>query len=128
MKLKKLDIEKFINKCIDILEYCTSVFTLAIVLIFLLKTIVFYFQFDFTGIESFYTFINHILAIAVGIELVKLVVIRKPKSILRLLMFIIARKLVGPDITIEEILFGCVAFSMLFLMHVFTPKNKNDDF
>jgi len=75
-------------------------------------------------IDGFYKFIKYILSIVVGLELAKLLITHNIYSIIDLIIFIIARKLITPDLTTFDILVGVVAFSLLFILTTYAKQRK----
>lgn len=72
----------------------------------------------FTGVdwalsETFYEVIYRVLLIVIGLELARLLIAHSLLAIPELLAFVIARKLLKPDLTSLDILFGVISFGLI---------------
>lgn len=72
---------------------------------------------DWASIDSFYFFVNYVLALVVGIELAKLMITHDVYAITALLTFVVARKMLKPDLSSQEIFWGVVSFAILFCLN-----------
>jgi len=68
---------------------------------------------DWSSMETFYEVINRLLIVAIGLEFVRMLVVRDLVSVLELVAFVVARKMLKPDITSIDLLIGAVAFVTL---------------
>jgi len=68
------------------------------------------------------TFLGHILTLVIGLELVIMLVKHTPSSVIEVLLYAIARKMIIESKTMLDIVLGIVAISGLFIINkVFTP-------
>ncbi len=76
---------------------------------------------DWSNIETFYALIYRVLLIVIGMELVRMLVTHSIAAVLELLAFVIARKMLHPDLTSVDIMLGVVAFvALMGSRHYFT--------
>jgi hypothetical protein len=76
--------------------------------------------------EIFYELIYRVLLVTIGLELARMLVTHSLMAILELLAFVVARKMLKPDITSVDVVLGIVAFvALLAANHFFvTPSPK----
>ena len=68
------------------------------------------------------TFLGHILTLVIGLELVIMLVKHTPSSVIEVLLYAIARKMIIESKTMLDIVLGIVAIAGLFIINkVFTP-------
>src|SRR5262245_6738647 len=68
---------------------------------------------DWRLTETFYELIYRVLLLVIGVELVRTLVTHELRAILELLAFVVARKMLKPDLTVLDILFSVLAFVAL---------------
>ncbi len=68
---------------------------------------------DWRESETFYELIYRLLLVVIGVELVRTLVTHDLGAVLELLAFVVARKLLKPDLTTIEIGIGIAAFVAL---------------
>ena len=68
---------------------------------------------DWTAKETFYEFIYRALLIVIGLELVRMLITHSLAAVLELLAFVIARKMLKPDLTSLDVFLGVLAFVVL---------------
>lgn len=71
---------------------------------------------DWQQTSTFYDFISSVLLILVGLELIRLMIFHNFSTVLELLILIIARKMLSPEIDALNILFGVLAISVIMAM------------
>jgi hypothetical protein len=86
---------------------------------------------DWSATETFYEFINRTLIAVIGLELVRMLVNHSIGAVLELLAFVIARKMLKPDLTSLDIALSAAAFVGLmaarhFLMEEQFYRSKDD--
>ena len=80
--------------------------------------------------ETFYELIYRVLLLVIGVELVRTLVTHELRAILELLAFIVARKMLKPDLAVLDILLRVLAFAALlaanhfWLPTSFPPESK----
>lgn len=103
-----------LNDYLDYLESGLSIIVLIGVVIYFANSLGTLTGLDWSSIDTFYFFVNYILALVVGIELAKLMITHDVFAITNLLTFVVARKMLKPDLGANEILWGVLSFSILF--------------
>ncbi len=68
---------------------------------------------DWSTTETFYELIYRILLLVIGLELVRMLITHSLGAVLELLAFVIARKMLKPDLTAVDIIFSVLAFVVL---------------
>lgn len=68
---------------------------------------------DWTSNEGFYQFIYRVLLLIIGLELARMLVTHSIAAVLELLSFVIARKMLKPDLTSVDIILSVLAFVAL---------------
>lgn len=69
-------------------------------------------------------FLKHALLLVVGIELVEMIITRTHESILTLILFVIARKMLVHSDGMFDILLGSVSIGIIFLIIRFVLKDE----
>ena len=82
---------------------------------------------DWRETETFYELIYRILLLVIGLELARTLVTHELMAVLELLAFVIARKMLKPDLEALDIVLGVAAFVALlaarrYLMKPFPPE------
>ena len=73
--------------------------------------------------ETLYEMIYRVLLMVIGVELARLLVTHNLNAILELLAFVVARKMLKPDITSLDILLSVIAFAaLLATQHYLMPN------
>jgi len=68
---------------------------------------------DWSAKETFYELIYRILLLVIGLELVRMLITHSLGAVLELLAFVIARKMLKPDLTAVDIILSVLAFVIL---------------
>lgn len=68
---------------------------------------------------TFQAFISHVLLLVVGLELGVMLIRHTPGSVIEVLMYVAARKMLGPQTTVIEFLVGVAAIGGLFAVRKF---------
>jgi hypothetical protein len=74
---------------------------------------------DWRLTETFYELIYRVLLLVIGIELVRTLVTHELRAILELLAFVVARKMLKPDLAVLDILLSVLAFVALLAANRF---------
>lgn len=85
---------------------------------------------DWRDTATFYEMIYRVLILVIGIELIRTLVTHNLGAVLELLAFVIARKLLKPDLTALDILLSVSAFVVLLIARRFflrLPSNEAND-
>jgi hypothetical protein len=67
-------------------------------------------EMDWRSTETFYELIYRLLLLVIGVELIRTLVTHDLAAVLELLAFVVARKMLKPDITSLDIFLGAGAF------------------
>lgn len=68
---------------------------------------------DWAQSETFYEFIYRVLLLIIGLELARMLVTHSIAAVLELLSFVIARKMLKPDLSSTDIILSVLAFVAL---------------
>ena len=85
---------------------------------------------DWRVTATLYEMIYRVLILVIGIELIRTLVTHDLGAVLELLAFVIARKLLKPDLTALDILLSVAAFVVLLIARRFflrLPSNEAND-
>lgn len=81
---------------------------------------------DWTANESFYQFIYRVLLLIIGLELARMLVTHSISAVLELLSFVIARKMLKPDLSSLDIFLSVLAFVALTAARHFFIRSDKD--
>ena len=109
----KLNINMFYSPAVRWLERGLALAMLVGVLIAAVNGGITMTQMDWTAKETFYELIYRVLLLVIGLELVRMLVTHSLAAVLELLAFVIARKMLKPDLTAIDIILSVVAFVTL---------------
>jgi hypothetical protein len=84
---------------------------------------------DWSTTDAFYDLVYRVLLLVIGLELVRMLVTHELAAVLELLAFVIARKMLKPDLTSLDIALNVLAFVGLVLARWFVdpPLKKGRD-
>lgn len=88
---------------------------------------------DWRHTETFYDLVYRVLLLVIGLELVRMLVVHDLMAILELLAFVIARKMLKPDIVALDIVLAVSAFVALLAARRYllaapaSPPHTEDD-
>lgn len=83
-------------------------------------------EMDWTQNEVFYEFIYRVLLLIIGLELARMLVTHSISAVLELLSFVIARKMLKPDLTSVDIILSVFAFVALAAARHYFMRGGND--
>jgi hypothetical protein len=86
---------------------------------------------DWQLTETFYELIYRVLLLVIGLELVRTLVTHELRAILELLAFVVARKMLKPDLAVLDIVLSVLAFVALlaanrFLLSTSLPPERQE--
>jgi uncharacterized membrane protein (DUF373 family) len=83
---------------------------------------------DWTASATFDRLLNRVLFIAIGLELVRMLVVHSLRAILEMMAFAIARNMLTPNPASFDMALGAVAFAVLLAAgrHFLAPAPKRD--
>mgnify|MGYP001373267814 CR=1 FL=1 len=70
---------------------------------------------DWSQNETFYELVYRVLLLVIGLELVRTLITHDLMAVLELLAFVVARKMLKPDLDVLDILLGVAAFVALLV-------------
>ncbi|MDR2856442.1 MAG: hypothetical protein LBV50_01160 [Novosphingobium sp.] len=84
---------------------------------------------DWRGTETFYELIYRVLLVVIAVELVRTLVTHDLRAILELLAFVVARKMLKPDLGVMDIFLCVLAFAALLAANRWwlSPSPPPDD-
>jgi hypothetical protein len=109
----KITIDRLFSPFVRWLEKFLAVAVLASVIIAAVNGGIFLAGLDWTAKETFYELIYRMLLLVIGLELVRMLITHSLAAVLELLAFVIARKMLKPDLTAADIILSVVAFVAL---------------
>src|SRR5262245_41390923 len=78
--------------------------------------------------ETFYELIYRVLLLVIAVELVRTLVTHELRAILELLAFVVARKMLRPDLSVLDILLSVLAFvALLAANHFWLSTSPMED-
>lgn len=111
------------EKAITFMEKLVALAVIAGVLAYSVYSVAVMAGMDWSVTETYYELINRVLAIIIGLELVRMLVSHSIASVLELLAFVIARKMLKPDLDSIDIMAGVLAFvALMAARHFFTES------
>ena len=104
------------------LERLSALAILVGVIAFAFHSTIVLIEMDWRSTETFYELIYRLLLLIIGVELIRTLVTHDLAAVLELLAFVVARKMLKPELTALDILLGCGAFvSLLAARRFFLP-------
>ncbi len=92
------------------------------VIAFSLKSVFVLIGMDWRSTETFYELMYRILLLVIGVELIRTLVTHDLNAVLELLAFVVARKMLKPELATLDILLGIAAFvGLLAARRFFLP-------
>ncbi|HDT13306.1 MAG TPA: hypothetical protein ENO03_03005 [Candidatus Aminicenantes bacterium] len=111
--MRNFDFKRALIPTVRWLERALAVVVLAGVLVALVLGARMMAGADWSAIETFYELIYRILLLVIGLELVRMLITHSLGAVLELLAFVIARKMLKPDLTAVDIILSVMAFVIL---------------
>lgn len=82
---------------------------------------------DWRDTETIYELIYRVLLLVIGVELIRMLVTHDLGAVLELLAFVIARKLLEPDLSAWDIFLSVFAFAVLLIARRFLLRLPRDE-
>lgn len=121
-------IDQLWRSAITILEKFVALAVVIGVLMYSLQSIIVLVGMDWALTETYYELINRVLAIIIGLELVRMLISHSIAAVLELLAFVIARKMLKPDLHSVDVMAGVLAFvALMAARHYFTESGFLED-
>lgn len=126
----KILITKKIEKIVHVLELIIAVLIILGIIIGLLDLVKYIIEIlkasPNDAYKLFQVFLGHVLVLIIGAEFVLMILYHSINSILELLLFVIAKKMLVYSSTMLDLVFGIVAIAIVFvIMKFLVPKNKD---
>lgn len=124
------------NQVIQITKTIATILERALAIAILVGLVIFSYQsilemitWDWSMNETFYHFIYKILIAVIAVELIRTLVTHDLMAILELIAFVVARKMLNPQITSQEIFICALAFVAMLIAYKYLmparPKHLN---
>lgn len=112
-------------KIITILEKALALVVIGSVIAFAIQSIDLILHSDWNDTGTFYELIFRILLIVICLELARMLITHSLNAVLELLAFVIARKMLKPDLESVDVVFGVVSFVALLAArkYFFRPED-----
>lgn len=126
--MKNLNI--VISQTVKYIEKFLAVIVIIAVIFYILNSFVFFVQADWQTKEVFYELIYRALLVTIGLELSRMLVTHNFMSILELLAFVVARKMLKPELTSIDVFLGVLSFTVILIANrylVLSEKGKSTD-
>ena len=124
--MNKLDVKNTIHNSVKVIETILACMVIASVFLYVVHSIGMFISADWQNKDTFYELIYRVLLATIGLELARMLVTHSFISILELLAFVVARKMLKPDITSVDIMLGVIAFAiLLFANRYLITKSSN---
>ncbi len=111
--MMKITINRLFNPFVRWLEKFLAIAVLVSVIVAALYGGIHLAGLDWTATETFYDLIYRMLLLVIGLELVRMLITHSLAAVLELLAFVIARKMLKPDLTSIDIILSVLAFVAL---------------
>lgn len=116
-----MQIDRHWKSAITLLEKFVAVSVIFGVIAYSMHSGFILFAMDWGKTDTYYELINRVLAITIGLELVRMLVSHSISAVLELLAFVIARKMLKPDLGSLDVAAGVLAFvALMAARHFFT--------
>ncbi|NML47742.1 hypothetical protein HHL11_28595 [Ramlibacter sp. G-1-2-2] len=107
------------------IERFLAVVTLVAVLVFAWRSAQVLVVMDWQAADTFYELVFRVLQVVIGVELARTLVTHDLRAILELLAFVIARKMLKPDLDVLDILWSVLAFVALLAAGHYWPSGTS---
>ena len=111
--MRSLAINRFFNRIVRWLEKLLAVAILGSVVVSAVLGGIHLAGLDWSSNETFYELIYRTLLLVIGLELVRMLITHSLAAVLELLAFVIARKMLKPDLNSVDIILSILAFVAL---------------
>ncbi len=116
-------IDRLWKMSITVLEKFVAMVVIVGVIGYAAHSVVVLLSMDWALTDTYYELINRVLAIIIGLELVRMLVSHSIAAVLELLAFVIARKMLKPELESVDIMAGVLAFvALMAARHFFTES------
>lgn len=116
--------QRYWKKIAKAIEVFLAAVTFLAVCWYVIRSVGVFVSLDWSQTATFQIFINRMLVAIIGIELMRMLLYHTIGSVLELLAFIIARKMLYPDLTSIDLLLNTTAFLLLMAARRFLMEKK----
>lgn len=119
----RMQMKYILEQFVSYAESFVAVAVFVAVIVFLVQSLPVLFAMDWSDAEALYALIYRVLLIVIGLELVRMLITHSIAAVLELLAFVIARKMLKPELASLDIILGVVAFvALMASRHYFTER------
>ena len=110
------------------LEMFLSILLAAVIVILAAKLVVQIFDVSYfwNGQDAFSQFLGNVMNLAVGVELIKMLCIHTPETVVEVLLFAIARQLVVSHSSAVDTMIGVICIAVLFATRKYLFMSTDD--
>lgn len=116
-------VSSFLTNIIRHLEYILAISVIIAVVIAFINGVTALSDMNWQDTDTFYEMIRYVLALVIGLEFVRMLITHKLNVVLELLAFVIARKLLLPNLSALDIVLSVIAFVILMTARHFMFKD-----
>lgn len=122
-------IKAMIPRLVKGIEVVLALIVTVAVIVYIVQSFGFFLDADWQNKETFYELIYRILLTTIGLELARMLVTHHFTSIIELLAFVVARKMLVPNLTTIDVFLGVVSFVIIVVTYryVIRPIEKSAD-
>ena len=113
------------TRLVKYFEVFLAVVVLIATVYYFVESTVYLLSLDWSVTKTFYEFINRILLISVGVEFSRLLITHDTHAVTDLLVFAVARKLLQPDISTNQLVLYVIAFCLLAFTDAMVDKIRS---
>ena len=107
--------QNIITKTVKTIEKIMAVVVILAVVLYIIASIGYFWNASWQEKETFYELIYRTLLVTIGLELARMFVTHNFLSILELLAFVVARKMLKPDLTSVDVALGIASFVLILV-------------
>lgn len=124
--LKSKSISKVFRYLLNTFEVILALVIFFGAVIFAYNSLVYFMVVDWKQAESIYELIYRVFLIAISLELIRTLILHDLKTILELLAFVVARKMLKPDLSALDIFLSVLSFAVLLLCSRYLFENQKN--
>ncbi len=114
-------------KIISTLEKGLALVVIISILAYGARSLQYFFTANWGDTSTFYELVFRVLLIVIGLELARMLITHSLNAVLELLAFVIARKMLKPDLDTVDVILGVVSFVALLgaRKHFFNTEDRD---
>lgn len=117
MNTSKNLVDKYFRKAVTIIEKFLALIILTAVIVYVVKMTFTASISDVDSVDFIQKLISDILLMLLGLEVVRLLIVPSVQAATELLIFVVARKTLSPNISSQELFLDIIAFAILLLIN-----------